>query len=535
MLDAEAHRQDIQRSLDAERSAAERNRMGQFATPEPLALEIARYARRLREGRREPVVFLDPAIGTGSFYSALRRVFPDREIADARGVEQDPRFVDAARSLWSQAGLRLIPGDFTRLAPDRTYNLILANPPYVRHHHIDGANKARLKTAVARRFGWAISGLAGLYAHFLLLADAWMTPGGLALWLIPSEFMVVNYGAILRAYLTENIKLLHIHRFAPDEIQFGDALVTSAIVAFEKAGPPPDHRVKFTLGGSIANPIQSEEIPLAALRVARKWSGMIGGAVRHGGPLPTLGDFFAIRRGLATGANAFFILERRQAREIGIPEEFLRPILPSSRHLSTAIIEADSDGYPTLEKSLAIVDCELPEPDVRRDHPRLWDYLESGKTMGIHEGYLASRRTPWYAQERRDPAPFLCTYMGRGKSGAGPFRFFWNRSRAIAANVYLMLYPRGSMQAALAARPELYPIVFDQLRSIGGELLAREGRVYGGGLHKLEPSELARLPAVEMGRVIEKALARAVRGEGHPPGSAEAPGPRSRSGPIGPA
>lgn len=535
MLDAEAHRQAFQRRLDAERSAAERNRMGQFATPEPLAMEIARYAHRLRNGRREPVAFLDPAIGTGSFYSALRRVFPDQEIADACGVELDPRFVDAARNLWRQSGLRLIPGDFTQLAPDRPYNLILTNPPYVRHHHIDGANKIRLKAAVAERCGMAISGLAGLYAHFLLLTDAWMAPGGLALWLIPSEFLDVNYGAILRSYLTEKIKLLHIHRFAPADVQFGDALVTSAIVAFEKAEPPADHRVKLSLGGSIADPIESEEIPLAALRGARKWSGLVGGKAGWTGPSPTLGDFFAIRRGLATGANAFFILDRREARQKGIPEEFLRPILPSSRHLSAAIIEADSDGYPALEKSLAIVDCELPEPVLQRDHPRFWAYLESGKAMGLHEGYLASRRSPWYAQERRDPAPFLCTYMGREKSGAGPFRFFWNRSRAIAANVYLMLYPRGPMEDVLSARPDLYPIVFDHLRSIGGDLLVREGRVYGGGLHKMEPGELARLPAVEMGRVIEEAVATAVRVGGHPPGSAEASGRRSRSGPIGPA
>ena len=33
VLDAEAKRQDIQERLDAAKSAAERNRLGQFATP----------------------------------------------------------------------------------------------------------------------------------------------------------------------------------------------------------------------------------------------------------------------------------------------------------------------------------------------------------------------------------------------------------------------------------------------------------------------------------------------------------------------
>ena len=54
----------------------------------------------------------------------------------------------------------------------------------------------------------------------------------------------------------------------------------------------------------------------------------------------TLGDFFTIKRGVATGANAFFILERAEARGRGIPEMFLKPILPGSRRLRQDVIEA---------------------------------------------------------------------------------------------------------------------------------------------------------------------------------------------------
>src|SRR5262249_21275839 len=146
----------------------------------------------------------------GSFYSALRQTFPPQDIADACGIEIDPPFSDAAQRLWGDCGLRIIPGDFTRVSPDRLYNLILTNPPYVRHHHLDRADKERLKALVADRFCLDISGLAGLYAHFLLLCDVWMEPGGLAIWLIPSEFMDVNYGVAVKTYLTENVRLLHI-------------------------------------------------------------------------------------------------------------------------------------------------------------------------------------------------------------------------------------------------------------------------------------------------------------------------------------
>jgi hypothetical protein len=248
----------------------------------------------------------------------------------------------------------------------------------------------------------------------------------------------------------------------------------------------------------------SETVALAALRQAKKWTGLSESSPPLAERSHTLGDFFSIKRGLATGANSFFILERGQAIRNGIPAEFLRPILPSSRHLPSAVIEADPDGYPRLEKALVIIDCDLPEPVVQERYPQFWVYLAQGKALGIHAGYLASRRTPWYSQEKRDPAPFLCTYMGREKSNGNrnPFRFFWNRSQAVAANVYLMLYPKGELKAALTARPDLYPLVFSHLQSLTREHLIKEGRVYGGGLHKLEPKELANLTASEIAHLI---------------------------------
>ena len=108
---------------------------------------------------------------------------------------------------------------------------------------------------------------------------------------------------------------------------------------------------------------------------------------------------------------------------------------------------------------------------------------------------LTSRRSPWYAQERRDTPPFVCTYMGRHRDGRPPIRILWNRSRAVAANVYLLLYPEGALRRAIEARPALDRVVFGRLRDIRPAHFIDEGRVYGGGLHKMEPGELAALPA----------------------------------------
>lgn len=492
-------RLNMQQELDTNISASERNRLGQFATPPALAWDILRLAKRY-SAPDEKIRFLDPGIGTGVFFSALLDVFGSERVQEAVGFEVDEKITAIAQELWSEYGLRVRGEDFTSAAAPETersrFTLIVCNPPYVRHHHLDTETKTCLKQIIEKTVGLSVNGLSGLYCYFMLLADKWLANNGIALWLIPAEFLDVNYGSILREYLSDKVMLHRIHRFDPRDVQFFDALVSSCVVVFEKRRYSPRHIVHLSSGGRLLEPKQTRLIAVHELRQSSKWGQLIDGNVDHpkigfSSQLLTVGDIFDVKRGIATGANSFFILESEKAKNLRLPMKFLKPILPGPRYIHTDTIEADQRGYPREPPQLVLLDCDLTRQEIKESYPELDAYLISGEEDGLTNRYLLKKRNPWFKQEDRPPAPILFKYMSRQKRSDRSSRFLRNLTEATATNVYLMLYPKPWLHEIGLKDPGVLDRIFLALQELSNEELLGAGRTYGGGLNKLEPRELA--------------------------------------------
>jgi hypothetical protein len=498
----EETRQHVQARFDAEKPGEARNRLGQFATPFPLARQIMAVARTYQDRPIDEIRFLEPAVGLGAFYSALLDTSAGGLPQTAVGFEIDAQLVQAGRALWQDYGFQVRHEDFTvATAPaDEAlkFNLVVTNPPYVRHHHLSQPQKHRLTRAVTHHLGLRPNGLMGLYGYFLLLAHPWMQADGLGVWLIPTEFMDVNYGAILRTYLTHKVELLRVHRYEAENVQFADADVTSTVLFLRNRRPAEAHRVVFSTGSDLENPQAVVSVPLLQLRESSKWSTLrkrqhpqsvsLGQNDRS---VIRLGDLFDIKRGVATGANKFFILSRAEAKRSGIPDTFLKPILPSPRYLRTqTIIEADALGHPLVEPQLMLLDCVLPKEQLAEQHPALYHYILQGEKENLPQRYLLSRRDPWYRQEKRAPAPIVCGYMARKDATGRSIRFYRNKSQAIAANVYLMLYPKPVITHYYPEPEGILDQIFEHLLALEQQEIVVHGRTYGGGLDKMEPHEL---------------------------------------------
>ena len=479
----ETARQREQSRIDATKPLEARRSLGQFATPPDLARAIVRETTHFLV-TAAPVEMLEPSAGTGAFLSAF---FAEASchVSKILAVEFDPTFHEAQKRLWHGFPVESRMADFTSLQPDRAVDLVVANPPYVRHHDIKACDKKRLQASVLAETGLHLSGLAGLYCHFLLLSVKWMKPGGVGVWLIPTEWMSVNYGSAIRSFLSERVRLLRVHRFASEDVRFSDALVSSCIVWFRKE--PSAETALFTTGTDMSHPDHSENVPIASLRQANKWPPI---ETVETSSAPRLRDFFTIRRGIATGDNPFFIVPEEKAREKGFPRALLKPILPSPRHLKTNFVQSDADGTPTNVRRQFLLDCTGKD---KKEFPEsVLAYLAEGEQTTAMKK-LCAGRIRWYDQEQRVPSPILCSYMGRGDGTGAPVRFILNESAAIATNSFLMLYPKGALRRVFNESAENREAAWRCLLAIPAGEFRRAGRCYGGGLQKMEPRELGDL------------------------------------------
>ncbi|MDT8390005.1 MAG: XamI family restriction endonuclease [Lentisphaeria bacterium] len=493
-------RLEAQLTIDDSRKQIDRNRMGQFSTPFRLACEMLLDAKSMIEPGNS-ISFLEPALGSGVFFSALDALEEKSAIKLATGVEVDAEYAAVASKFWGAPPFEVRVCDFLDFAisekNSESYNLLTTNPPYVRHHHLASSTKLNLQRHIRKTLDLSPSGLSGLYVYFILLSHQVLGDNAVASWLIPSEFLAVNYGKVLRQYLLTKVSLVRIHQFSPVDVQFDDALVSSCIVTYVKRIPEKSHRFEFSSGGSLHRPEQRQSASISQLSPEQKWSfckkaaGTVNAYKKNG---VRIGDLFGVKRGIATGANDFFIIDQKTIRRYDIPEQFLRPILPSPRYVNKQVITAKPNGLPDIENAKFLLDCRLPPEQIKTDYKGLWEYLQKGEDDGVATAYICAHRKYWYLQEYRPPPMFFATYMSRSRSGEkNPFRFFLNFSNAIATNVFLFLYPKPALLAAIDSKTERMREMLDLFSSLSREYIVEGGRTYGGGLHKLEPRELANL------------------------------------------
>ena len=499
-----------------------------FVTPPEYARDMAVCALEAYGDDSIPIRFGDSAIGTGALFIAIKRIVDNINetrktnytFESAVGIDIDEKMAEEAYLRCNKRGLTIIYGDAISAGIDlgEKRNLMLVNPPYNRHNNIPVEYRNQAKDIALEQTGISIPAGAGLFVYHMLIMDKWLDDEGIAVWLIPSYFLQTKYGKAIRQYLTTNVSLIRLHIYDEEKVQFDDTDISTTIVVFKKRKPSDNLKVSITYGESIDKPDVSAKFEIDSLRnEIDNWRKLLLHTIptqnceKISDNVVRFSQMFDIKRGIATGANKFFVMDRSMAREKGIPEIALKPLLPKARFLESTVIEACDDGYPNVSQQNVLIDCDLKEDDIRTKYPEFYEYLQTAKVPDkdgetILDKTLIKGRKPWYKQEIRTPPMFLLTYMGRKKDKLPALYFIYNKSKAIALNTYLLLYPKPWLSNMLEGNDELCKDLLCSLNESATEVIMKQTRIYAGGLHKLEPNELKDLIIINVPESINSRL-----------------------------
>lgn len=402
----------------------------------------ARLARAL-----DGLVVLDPACGGGALLAAAERLARG---AGARlslvGLDRAPLAAAAAEARLALLGARAVVRRADALSPAwPRCDLLLANPPYLRHEAIPPAQKA----AAARLSG--LSRQADLSAHLGLLA---LRRAPVAALLLPRALLTARSAAPLleEARARGGFALRLRSRAAGSFAASVDTLLTTWVAGgpeapAAEAGVPLDALADAEVA-ALARALAGEAAALDPARLRLERPPAPAARRIAGAPAPVrLGDVCRVRFGLKTGCNAFFHL---------LP-------LGGGRYRSALLGEvalADGDVAPLLSGLR-----EAPAPE--RLAPRFVifrpagepsalgrRYLAAGERAGVHRRATCAARDPWWrVVPGRGPAPLLYP----AKVGARAFAAL-NPGGLLEDKKWHALFPEGVEPWALALALSATPV-----------------------------------------------------------------------------
>ena len=458
--------------LIATRTKVERRAIGQFLTPWPIVRHMVERATR-----PDTQAIIDAGCGSGRFAVEAARRRPDVPVF---AVDLDPLATLATRANAAALGLHnitVINDSFLtwERPPIDGSIAFLSNPPYVRHHDLTPAVK-QWGTDTAQALGHEASKLSGLHAYFLLATAMKARPGDRGCFITSAEWLDVGYGSLMRSLLTNGLGLELLELLDARNRAFDDAMTTSVVTTFEAGRPLEAGGLVVeqidALGDEISRPLP---IDASTLRASQTWSRLIRSTAAPNPGHVELGTYVRVSRGVVTGANPFFVMTRQAAKERGL-EQWVEPVVGDAREVQRAA----RDGRFRVDqlRVVLVAPAAVPADDA---HAPLRDYLDRGVAAGHHDGYIASRRKPWWSLGRLPRPPIIATYMSR----TGPV-FARNPGLLPILNVAHGLYPHEPMA----------PVALDRLASLLNREARRfvgNGRTYHGGLEKFEPREMERL------------------------------------------
>lgn len=457
-----------------------RKKYAQFFTPEEVAEVMVDWVLKNKSLKK----VLEPAFGLGVFSRLLLEQKPNIEI---KGFDVDPIIFEEANHFFNDfANVNLILEDYLFNDWNNKYDGILCNPPYFKFH--DYENKKAL-AEIKKRLNVNLNGFTNIYTLFLLKSIYQLNEGGKAAYIIPSEFLNSDYGTFVKEYLIKTNALKHLIIFDFKENVFDDALTTSAILLLSKDNHSSsvsfttiENRPQFE---KLKSEIKNKKINLCSKTIDNqdldpniKWRAYYQEqlSLKYKNLVP-FNKVAKVVRGIATGANEYFIFNKEKIEKFDIPKSSLLPCITKSKDVNSPFFTTEQfEKLADANANIFLFNTGKTPTD-----NNVLDYIKLGETRGINEKFLTARRNPWFINENRPPSPIWVSVFNRNK-----VKFIRNEANISNLTTFHCIY----LKSDLFSDMDVDLLFAYLLTDIAQEIFSDNRREYGDGLKKFEPNDL---------------------------------------------
>ena len=313
--------------------------------------------------------------------------------------------------------------DFADVMLNRGFDVVIANPPYVRQEQI---TPKTYKDGLTKQYADAVTLRSDLYCYFYARGLQLLRDGGMHVFVCSNSWLDVGYGAKLQEHLLKTAHVQAIYESAVQR-QFATADINTVISIIRKSDAVADgYLTRFVslraeFDDALADPSSRREITQtrAGLRAAGtsgrkfvgdKWGGKylrapdIYHAIlnNYGDRLVRLGDVATVRRGVTTGANDFFYLTPERIAEFGIEPQYRRPLMTTPQESRSIAVD------PTLLPKRLFM-CHANKDELAGAGALA--YIEWGEAQEYHIRSSTASRPRWYDLGERDTAQLAINYV----------------------------------------------------------------------------------------------------------------------------
>ncbi len=444
----------------ANESIPHHRKNGVYYTPSLLARILA-----------EPLItdsnlsIFDPAYGNGALLLSAEQVLKEKHRSRKRsnlfGCDLSP-LTDKTKHL---PEANLIERDFFDYEMARKYDIVLMNPPYVRHHYLEREKIDHYQRVVKTIF--PLKRTADLWSYFIVKATAHLKANGSIGAILPWSFLHADYSTDLRKWLSDRFQEIKV-------LVLGSGLFDDAeeriILAWLRGYGDANKKLSIGIANNPNDIVNYHSISkeyFSRNRVNIAFSNDAAEIIQIYKTIyrfQNLGDYADILIGVVTGANDFFV---KNENDFGLScFKRMTPIFTSSDQLKGFSI----NGNMPHSRLILIT---------KSNEKSLADYIKYGESKQYHLRAHSLLRKPWYQVK-----------VGRVPDAFFPYRvsllpyLVLNNKKIQCTNSIHRLYFKN-------ITPTEKKWIQISMLSIPGQLsLEANARVYGSGVLKVEPNSL---------------------------------------------